>query len=232
MQENYSRNELNSYLLDDESKGNEYSKYNGKLIHYILSKNISKENLAKSVRQHIKNTFKEVNYGSQEDEILNELYLFYDSKEFEFINSFPNYKNEFEVYLKMEDYYLFGILDKLVFADKKLIIIDYKTDNIDKAEINIRSEKYLPQLNFYSYIISRFFNKKHKIEGRLIFINYPENPIVINYDEVLDKQIKSALKEMVNSLRNNKYSVNLNACKECIFADDNLLCINQATSIN
>lgn len=232
VQEDYSRNELNSHLLDDESKKKDYSKYKGKLIHYILSKNISKENLVKFVKQHIKNTFKKVKYGVQQDEILHELLLFYNSNEFQLLNSFTNYKNEFEVYFKETDYYLFGILDKLVITNKKLIIVDYKTDNINHTEINIRADKYLPQLSFYSYIISRLFNKKHKIEGRLIFIKYPEHPFIFNYDEVSDKRIKSSLRDMVNSIRNNKYSVNLKACKECVLVDDNLLCINQASEIS
>jgi len=30
---------------------------------------------------------------------------------------------------------------------------------------------------------------------------------------------------MVNSIRNNNYSVNLNACKNCVFADENSQCV-------
>jgi ATP-dependent helicase/nuclease subunit A len=232
LQEDYNRNELSSYLLDDESKRDNYAKFKGKLIHYILSKNISKENLAQFVKEQIKNKFDETNPGSLENEILNDLLLFYNSKEYKRINSFPDYKNEFEVYIKEDDFYLFGILDKLIITDKKLIIIDYKTDNVGRNEINFRAEKYFPQLKFYFYIISRLFNKKQKIEGRLIFIKYPENPFIFNYDELSQKNIKSSVKAMVSSIRNNNYSVNLNACKECIFSNDNIQCIQKAVKVN
>ena len=230
--EDYNRNELNSYLLDDEVKKDYYAKYKGKLIHYILSKNISKKDLAKFVKEKLKNKFDEANTISLEDGILSDLELLYNSKEFNFINSFPTYKNEFEVYLKEDDFYLFGILDKLIIADKKLIIIDYKTDNIGRNEINLRAEKYLPQLKFYSYIISRLFNKMHEIKGRLIFIKHPENPFLFNYDELLDKNVKSSVKAMISSIRNNNYSLNLDNCKECIFSDDSEQCIQTSGKIN
>ena len=231
-QEDYNRNELNSYLLDDESNLDDYSKFKGKLIHYILRKNINKENLGRFVKEQIKISFNEESPESLEHEILDDLLLFYNSSEFNLINSFPNYKNEFEVYLKEEDYYLFGILDKLVITDKKLIIVDYKTDKIEKNEINIRAKKYLPQLQFYSYISSRLFNNKQEIEGRIIFIKYPENPFVLNFNEISEKKIKSKLGEMINAIRNNNYSVNLNACEECFFADDNSQCIQSTVDIN
>ena len=226
--EDYNRNELNSYLLDDEVKKDDYAKYKGKLIHYILSKNVSKQEIAHFVKAQLKNKFGETNTTSLEEEILNDLQLLYNSNEFIFLNSFPTYKNEFEVYLKEEDFYLFGILDKLIITDKKLLIIDFKTDNITSNEIDLRAQKYLPQLKFYSYIVSRLFGKKQKIEGRLIFVKYPDNPFIFNYDDHLDENVKSSVKAMINSIRNNNYSVNLDGCKECIFSDDKEQCI-QAT---
>ena len=230
--EDYNRNELSSYLFDDESKQSDYSKLKGKLIHYLLNKNINKENLARFVNEQIQSFFKEENFELFEKEILDDLLLFYNSNEFKLINSFPVYKNEFEVYLKEEDYYLFGIIDKLIITDKKLIILDYKTDKIDKNEINVRAKKYLPQLKFYSYIVSRLFNKKQEIEGRIIFIKHPDNAFVFNYDKVLDKNIKSTITDMISSIRNNNYSLNLNACKECIFANGNSQCIQSKVALN
>ena len=226
--EDYNRNELNSYLLDDEVKKDDYAKYKGKLIHYILSKNVSKQGIAHFVKEQLKNKFGETNTTSLENEILNDLQLLYNSNEFIFLNSFPTYINEFEVYLKEEDFYLFGILDKLIITDKKLLIIDFKTDNITSNEIDLRAQKYLPQLKFYSYIVSRLFGKKQKIEGRLIFVKYPDNPFIFNYDDHLDENVKSSVKAVINSIRNNNYSVNLDGCKECIFSDDKEQCI-QAT---
>ena len=177
------------------------------------------------VEEKLKKNFNEEMPESLKTEIMKDLDLFYNSDEFRFITSFTNYSNEYEAYLREEDFYLFGILDKLIIEDRKLIIVDYKTDNISPNEIDANSQKYLPQLKFYTYIISRLFNKNYEIEGRIIFIKFPSNPFAFNYDEIADKNIKSNIKEMIYSIRNNNYSVNLNACDDCIFADENSQCI-------
>jgi ATP-dependent helicase/nuclease subunit A len=224
-EEDYSRNELTSYLFDDDSNLAEFSKFKGQLIHYILRKNISRDELTEFVVEKLKKNFNGEIPESLKTEILNDLNLFYNSDEFRFISSFTNYRNEFEAYLKEDDFYLFGILDKLIIEDQKLIIVDYKTDNIDPSEIEANSQKYLPQLKFYAYIISRLFEQKYEIEGRIIFIKYPDHPFIFNFDEAADQSIKSGIKSMIYSIRNSNYSVNLNACKNCIFADENKQCI-------
>ena len=160
------------------------------------------------------------------------LFRFFESDEFKFINSFPNYRNEFEVYLKEGDYYLFGILDKLIIDEKKIIIIDYKTDNIKENELNSRARKYLPQLQFYAYIVSRLLGKNREIEARIIFIKFPEYPFVFKYDDVSDSSIKSGINSMIMSIRNSNYSVNLSICNDCIFPDYNSQCLKIKSQLN
>jgi ATP-dependent helicase/nuclease subunit A len=189
-----------------------------------LSKNLEKSKIEMFVKNQIKNFTNEANTDLITKEIIDEIELFYNSEEYKFISSFNNYKNEFEIYLKEEDFYLFGIIDKLIINDDKLIIVDYKTDNIKRDEINNRAEKYLSQLKFYSYITSRLFNKKKRIEGRIVFVKYPDNPFILTYDDVSDTNIKSDLKQMINSIRNNDYSIKQGSCKDCLFSNNNTTC--------
>ncbi|MBE0572323.1 MAG: UvrD-helicase domain-containing protein [Ignavibacteriaceae bacterium] len=230
LDEDYNRNELTSYLFDDDSNLAEFSKFKGQLIHYILRKNISWNDMPEFVEKKLKNNFNGEIPESLKTEIMSDLKLFYNSDEFRFISSFTNYGNEFEAYLREDDFYLFGILDKLIIDYRKLIIVDYKTDNINPNEIDANSQKYLPQLKFYAYIISRLFEQKYEIEGRIIFIKYPDNPFIFNFDEAADQSIKSGIKSMIYSIRNSNYSVNLDACKNCIFADENEQCIKSRIS--
>ena len=223
--EDYNRNELNSYLLDDESRTYEFSKYKGQFIHYILRKNIGREASQHFIKENLAEYFNGDVPEQLRSEITDELSSFYESESFNFINSFESSKSEFEVYLKKEDYYLFGIIDRLLIAEKKLVIIDYKTDFFDKKEIVSKAETYLPQLNFYAYIISRLFKKKYDIEGRIIFIKFPENPFTFNYSESMDKNVEQILNDMISSIRSSNYSVNLHACRSCIFSDKNSQCI-------
>jgi ATP-dependent helicase/nuclease subunit A len=228
----YNQSEFNSYLFDDQTMLTELSKLKGKIIHYVLRKNVNSESISALVDEKLKNTSYEKVQESLKTEIKNDLQLFYDSDEYKYVQSFSNFRNEFEAYLKEGDYYLFGILDRLIIDDKKLIIIDYKTDNIRDDEINKSAKKYLPQLQFYAYIISRLFTKKQTIEGRIIFIKHPEKPFILKYDEATDRKIKADIDSLISSIRNNNYSLNLNACKECIFADERSQCIKSKTQIN
>ncbi len=230
--EEYNRNELDSYLLDDQSNFQEYSKLKGKIIHYALRKNISKESVSSFVENRLKNTFSDEVLQELSEDIIGNLFRYFESDEFNFINSFPNYRNEFEVYLKEGDYYLFGILDKLIIDEKKIIIIDYKTDNIKENELNSRAGKYLPQLQFYAYIVSRLLGKNREIEARIIFIKFPEYPFVFKYDDVSDSSIKSGINSMIMSIRNSNYSVNLSICNDCIFPDYNSQCLKIKSQLN
>jgi len=231
-EEEYNRNELETYLLDDHSSAEDYSKLKGDIIHYALRKSVKSENLSAFIEKRLKSNYADEIHQSLIEDISNDLTKFYDSDEFIFINTFHNNRNEFEAYLKEEDFYLFGILDKLIIDENKLMIVDYKTDNIDEDQIKKRAERYLPQLKFYAYIVSRLFSKSLPIEGRLVFIKHPNKSFIFNYDEKSDKQINSNLAIMIYAIRNNNYSLNLNACDDCIFSADKTQCINNDYGIN
>ncbi len=158
--EEYNRNELDSHLFDDQNNLFEYSKLKGEIIHYALRKNLNKDSISSFVEGRLKKTLTDEVPQKLQEDIIGGLLRFYESDEFKFINSFPNFRNEFEIYFKKGDYYLFGILDKLIIYEKKIIIIDYKTDNIKENELNSRAGKYLSQLQFYAYIVSRLLTEK------------------------------------------------------------------------
>ena len=73
-----------------------------------------------------------------------------------------------------KDYYLHGIIDKIIFDDNKILIYDYKTDDIEEKEIKKHSEYYLMQLKFYLYIASKLFSEFDIFEGSLVFVKHPE----------------------------------------------------------
>jgi len=223
--EEYNRNELESYLFDDQQSIAEYSQLKGKIIHYALKKEVGKQDLLTFVEERLKNSFAGEIPKNLEEDIISDLEIFYDSEEFNYLNSFKKYNNEFEVYLKEKDFYLFGILDKIIIDNKKIIIVDYKTDNIDEYQLDKRAEKYLSQLKFYAYIVSRLFTESHYIEARIIFIKFPEKPFVFNYDDEVSKFINSGINDMIDAIRTNNYSLNLKSCNDCIFAVANSRCI-------
>ena len=70
-----------------------------------------------------------------------DLINFSRSKLFSIISSTENFKNEFEIYVADNDYYLHGIIDKIIFKGNKILIYDYKTDDIEKKEIKKQTNK-------------------------------------------------------------------------------------------
>ncbi len=229
--EEYNRNELGSYLFDDQTNLLEYAKLKGEIIHYVLRKNLRAENFTSFVENRLKNSFSDDIHPKLKENIEHDLNKFYESKEYKFINSFQNCRNEFEIYLKEGDYYLFGILDKLIIDEKKIIIVDYKTDDIKEEDLNSRAEKYLFQLQFYAYIVSRILGKNREIECRIIFIKYPDKSFSFKYDAISDGKVRLVIISMIKAIRNSNYSVNLNVCDDCIF-EDNSQCLKINSAIN
>jgi ATP-dependent helicase/nuclease subunit A len=218
-----------------------HSNIKGRIIHKILQS----QNQKKDVKNLLNNIFENDNYFYKEllqtkqqlkKEIEETVIKFFESRENKFLNSFNKFKNEFEVYCKEENYYLFGIIDKVIFVKEKIILVDYKTDTILESEISKRAEKYLSQLNFYAFILKRLFPFFSEIELRIIFVKLPELPFVKIFTKRDENKTISEIKDLIISIRNNNYSVNLEHCSQCIFGINNNKCIvskhDQNTFIN
>ena len=202
----------------------------GRIIHRILRAQKPYEGIQKTINNLFgtQKYFRGKNLQTNEklrEELVKTIKRFYESKEHIYLSSFSTYKNEFEVYCREDDYYLFGIIDKVLFAENKITVVDYKTDAIGKSEISERGKKYLSQLYFYSYILKRLYPSIPEFEMRIIFLGYPDQPFVKKLSENDEIKTLSDLKSLITSIRNNNYSVNLNHCSQCIFYINNKNCI-------
>ncbi len=216
--------------IDDEIvASNDYQDRKGRIIHKVLQNNLAINNLDIFVDSLIQNEFDIFEKSSIQliefkNEIINDLKNFYSSNIYKEINSYKNYKNEFEIYSKEVDYYLYGIIDKLIIDQNNLIIIDYKTDEINENNLSFKLEHYLIQLMFYAYLTSKLFPSK-KIETKLIFIKDLDKSKsqVIDNNSIIE--FKKKINDMVISIRQNKFPSNTKHCFECHFADENNRCI-------
>jgi len=226
----YNSKEFNSRFVEEMYSGESHANLKGKLIHKILEKETGENDIEDLTNSFLNQEvflpdLDEKTIRNFMESIKNDVKIFYSSEEYKFISSFRSYKNEFEAYLKEDDYYLYGIIDKLIISDKKIIIVDYKTDFVTENLLNKKAENYLPQMRFYAYIISRLFPDAEEIEIRLVFIRMPEIPFVTNFNAQDKKEIKMQLKGYISSIREENFSVNLHHCNECVFADNNNKCI-------
>ncbi len=227
----YNTDEDRKIIFEESTnKTSGFSSLRGRLVHKILKSDVNSDSVEKVVNQLLKSE----SYITERDalltsydkkEIVDYIKNFTSSNEYSYLNNFNNFRNEFEVYCKQSDVYLFGIIDKVIFTANKLIVVDYKTDSIKSSEIGERAEKYIDQLKFYSFILARLFGKKNQIEMRLIFLSHPDFPYIKNFTKNDETETRSTIEKMIESVRNNLYSVNLEHCSECFFALKNEECI-------
>ena len=209
-----------------------YSDIKGKIIHKILQEELDKSLVDIFVERKLKDEIDVFAFDTERViKLKNEIYLlldnYYNSETFKEISGLTNYENEFEIYVKENDYFLYGIIDKLIITSEKLYIVDYKTDDLDKDNLVERGNAYLPQLEFYSYIVNQLFIENKQIELKIVFLKYPE----INFSKKIVKEdikrIKLGLREMVNSIRKDSFPKNLKHCAKCLYALNNDQCIIQ-----
>jgi ATP-dependent helicase/nuclease subunit A len=204
------------------------SRLKGRVIHKLLEENINKKDLNNQIQLILdKEKISLDEKKALSNEIQQSLNNYITSDMFKEISSAKNFKNEYEVYLKMDEFYLYGRIDKVIFEDNKIKILDYKTDNINPKNINSRKEQYLSQVKFYSYILSRFYPKIHNFELQIVYIKNPETKLEFEISKNDFPGIENEINNMLNSLRTRNFISDYDQCKECIYSVNKIQCIKE-----
>jgi ATP-dependent helicase/nuclease subunit A len=225
----------NNYILpDNDYRDDEIeldSRLKGRVIHKLLEENINKEDLNSQIqlildKEKISPNEKKV----LSNEILQDLNKYISSEMYKEISIAESFKNEYEVYLKMEEFYLYGRIDKVIFEENKIKIIDYKTDNINPKDISSRKEQYLSQVKFYSYILSRFYPQIHNYELQIVYIKNPDAKLKFEINGKDFPGIENEINNMLNSLRTRNFVSDFDLCKECIYSVNKIKCIKEQSA--
>ena len=104
-----------------ESQINDYdSTLYGRLFHKAMEKSFYPNQIEDFINDEFGAGVKD---GKLSEELLQklqkDLISFSRSKTFSSISSAENYKNEFEIYVADKDYFLHGIIDKIIFKERK-----------------------------------------------------------------------------------------------------------------
>ena len=200
-----------------------YADLKGRIIHKLLEQQILIDELEKKIEDLMKQNSSEFKQNEKNKtelikEIKTDLNNYFGSKTYSEIKNFKNFKNEFEIYLKENDYFLYGIIDKIILNNQIAIIIDFKTDNIGKDEIGEKAKSYFVQLRFYAYLTWKLFKDLKEIDLRIVFIKYPDlivtEKIQQNELDILSKNISSIIK----TIRSGVYLKNSEHCTKCYFS--------------
>jgi len=190
----------------------------GSVAHSILEKNISfgeLENITSSLINKEEAVI--LLNASQKESLVNEIKdlisNFYQSESYRKLSSFNDFYNEIEFYKRENDYYLYGIIDKLIIDGGKIIIIDYKSDKVSGNNIKEKKETYLNQLLFYSYVLMNKYPKVNEFELWLIFLRDDSFSIMENFSR--DKVVKfgEVIYSSVKKIRTKNFNDLTDGCK-------------------
>ena len=215
------------FNLSEDDELRQYAQLKGKLIHTVLKEEIVHEELSEYLTNHLslESFANDLQRNDFQISLLKEIEKYYGSNTHRTISKSDNYKNEFEVYCEEKEHYLYGIIDKLIIEKDKLIIIDYKTDNISYDQLNSRAESYIPQLTFYAYVLSKLYKSYNNFQLRLVFLKYADELIIKNINRSDLDKYSSELDENIRKIYNSDYRPNLHHCSKCHYALEGNKCI-------
>ncbi|MCU7496998.1 MAG: UvrD-helicase domain-containing protein [Ignavibacteria bacterium] len=211
---------------EEEEARSSFAGVKGKIMHELLEGEVKTGEYEYRLEEMIKSSlhFTDATIENLErlkDSISREMSLYLNSKVAGELRRYKNFRNEFEVLVREKEFYLYGIVDKVIFDGKKIIIIDYKSDSLRQEETLSRKESYLPQLKFYAYLISKLYPEAVEVELRLIFLGHPE----VEIRQVLKKEdleiIAIELFSLIDNLRRKQFSKNTRHCPYCSYFLDN-----------
>jgi ATP-dependent helicase/nuclease subunit A len=133
------------------------------------------------------------------------------------IESYSDIKSEFEIYAKENDYYLYGIMDKVIITENKIIIIDFKTDHNVKDKTGEKIQQYKNQIYFYGFIANKYFSSAAEIELRLVFLEDLSRQFTYQFSDEDSKEVGNNIKQVIEKIRNYDFSMNLKHCAGCHF---------------
>ncbi|MDP2036002.1 MAG: 3'-5' exonuclease, partial [Ignavibacteria bacterium] len=202
----------------------QFAQLRGSIIHKCLSESIEIEKLSDYINNLL---LAETNEKTVKlsDSIKNDIQNYYKSKTYDELNSCPDSKNEYEVYCQEGEFYLYGIIDKLIVESGKLIVVDYKTDSVEKEKLNNRAENYFPQLRFYSYVLSKLFKEVTDFELRLVFIKHPDELVTMSLTKHQVEEYGDVIRSAIKNIHSNNFIPNLEHCKHCQFALEGDKCV-------
>ncbi len=209
---------------DDELSAN----VRGSIIHKLLEEDIPLAILRERTLELLK-SFDEIQNKEEKNKTVNSIYEsvknYYSSEVYNKLKEYKNFKNEFEIYTKINDYFIYGIIDKVVFNGDSVLIFDYKTDNLKKFTAKEKLENYKAQLMFYALLISKLLKNVKQITCSLIFIEEPDSVPFFTISPNELKNFEENLSQIAYSMRNGIFKTNTSHCKSCYFSDSKNECV-------
>jgi len=200
----------------------------GSIVHKILEEDVPSNKLDEYITEQlntIQEKLTEEEIENTKKNIFEMVSSYYESDIYRMIKKQKVFYTEYEIYLKQNDFYLYGIIDKLIIDGDSAIIIDYKTDSLQKYSAKEKLENYKYQLLFYSFLVKKINPKIKNIKSMLLFIQDPSQDASIYITDELLQKFEVGMIEGIKSMRVEKYNKKKSHCKNCYFSDEKNNCV-------
>ena len=212
----------------EESSSNIPANTKGSIVHKILEEDVPSNKLSERIAELL-NTIQEkltdVEIENTKNNILKLVSNYYKSDIYSKLKKHKVFYDEYEIYLKQNDFYLYGIIDKLIIEGDSAIIIDYKTDSLEKYSAKEKLENYKYQLLFYSFLVKKINPNVKNIKSMLLFIQEPSQDASIEISDEMLEKFEVDMLEGIKSMRIEKYIKKKSHCKNCYFSDAENNCV-------
>ncbi len=212
----------------DENHSNIPANIKGNIVHKILEEDVPLEKLDERIMELLRiipDKLTDVENEKTKSNILELISNYYKSAIYKKLQEYKMFYNEYEIYLKQNDFYLYGIIDKLIIDGDNALIVDYKTDSLQKYSASEKLENYKYQLLFYSYLVNKMNPKIKNITSMLLFIEDPNQEASINVSSKMLKKFETEMLAGIESMRIEKYNKEKYHCKSCYFSDSKNNCV-------
>ena len=199
------------------------SNIKGMLLHKLLEMETTVDSFTTNFNSAIEELFETDKLSFDLENLRKEtkqiLYNFFNSSIYKWLTSFSDFRNEFEMYHKLNDFYLYGIIDKIIYdkTSGAVIIVDYKSDAIKEKDISKKFAHYEIQLKLYAYLAHTVFSWANKFIIRLIFLKTPDIELSKEFSVSDLDSFSHEVTSIVNLIRNEKFIKNLDSCNDCYF---------------
>ena len=114
-------------------------------------------------------------------------------------------------YLKIKDYYITGIIDRINIHNGKAEILDYKTNKIENLDYLVY--KYTPQLQLYAYVVKEIMNIDIERASIILLENGQSVDIPIDQESLINN-LKN-LEDFMDFVSNNSSILDYNKANKC-----------------
>ncbi len=198
--------DINAPFYDDDFKDEILGTVKGRIIHEVfeeLKGEVDDEKLLSliSLVLHKNGIVDERKSSSLKDYVFGEVKRILNSDFGKRIFSAEDSHIEYGISMKFGDGYLMGRIDRLYKVNGEWEIVDFKTDDIEAEEIEVKRREYEIQLSVYSYLLSKLYPEQKIFRSYILFTKFPDRPIEIVHTRESLKEFEAWLFDVISQIK-------------------------------